>query len=710
MARTLREPLKLIYFGEDSETARHLIERLQRLEQCESVHAAADIVSLGALLERFPPDLILIDVGLTDESRRRYRPEAMLEMVEEMPIVALTARERENRGILAAQLGAQDYVCVDETGDEELAAVLAHAMERHRFVNRIGRKSDALRTILGGMTAGVMVIDREGAVVSLNAAARRLLGLGPHERPKTGWAARFCSLSADGRRELPEAERPVARLMTGQQFDELELRHRPDDGGELVLSVSGKPVSGADGEPLGGMLTMRDVTGRRRQAAARERAGYDPLTELPNRELFQAHLAKAIERSRRGRRGLGTLFVDLDRFKSVNDTLGFDIGDALLAEVAARLKRELRAGDFIGRWGGDAFVVAIEDAVGTEDLAVVAQKLVLALAEHYHIAGHELYVTPSVGIAIYPEAGESAATLVRAAERAMAQAKNRGGGRLQFFSAALNRRLEERDELELGLRHALVRRELTLHYQPRVDAGSSRLVTLEALLRWQHRRFGLLAPARFLPVLESSGLIHSVGEWVIETATAQLKYWQQRYEMPDLTVAVNVSPQQLLRGRLPEAVARALRNADLDPGCLELEVGESIVGHDRRRGIETLEALHALGVRLSLDHFGTEDVSFRSLNDGVVDTFVLHQSLVRNLTESDAERRLVRATIAMARGLDIEVAAEGVETEEQLAILRDSQCDIVQGFLIGRPMAGERVDGLLREAASHSGRLQRRAP
>jgi EAL domain-containing protein (putative c-di-GMP-specific phosphodiesterase class I) len=264
----------------------------------------------------------------------------------------------------------------------------------------------------------------------------------------------------------------------------------------------------------------------------------------------------------------------------------------------------------------------------------------------------------------------------------------------------LNSQLEQREELELGLRHALVRREFVLHYQPRIEVGSGRLIGLEALLRWQHPRYGLLAPARFLPILESSGLIHSAGEWVIETGCRQLSAWQRRFELPDLSLAINLSPQQLVHGRLVDTVARALADNALDPGCLELEIDESDVLHRRAAGQRTIEGLRALGVRLSLDHFGTRDVSFRSLDNGVIDAFVLDMSLIRDVTENGAHQRIVRAAIAMARGLDIEVAAEGVETAEQLEFLKDCDCDVAQGFLIGRPMHADKIATLLQRPAS----------
>jgi EAL domain-containing protein (putative c-di-GMP-specific phosphodiesterase class I) len=291
--------------------------------------------------------------------------------------------------------------------------------------------------------------------------------------------------------------------------------------------------------------------------------------------------------------------------------------------------------------------------------------------------------------------------MIKAADLAMYQAKKRGGGRFQYYSSALNTKLEQREELELGLRHALVRSEFVL---------TGRLIGLEALLRWQHPRFGLLPPARFLPILESSGLIHSAGEWVINTACRQLASWQRQFELPDLSIAINLSQQQLKQGRLVKAVAKMLADTALDPGCIEFEIGDGDIVRQRSRELETLHGIRALGVRLTLDHFGTRDVSFSSLDTGVIDSFVLDQSLIQDVESNGSHQRIVRAAIAMARGLDIEVAAEGVETITQLEFLRSCNCDLAQGFLISRPIHAEKVSSILRSEIAGTRLLSRGMP
>jgi len=431
---------------------------------------------------------------------------------------------------------------------------------------------------------------------------------------------------------------------------------------------------------------------------------------MPNRGLFIEQLARAIGRSQRKSAPLAVLFIDLDRFKSVNDTLGHDIGDALLREVAGRLRKNLRIGDFSGRWGGDEFVVCLEDFGEAANAGAAAQKLLLVLSEMYEIGASEVYATPSIGIALYPEAGEVPDRLIKAADLAMYEAKKHGGGRFHYYAPALNAKLAQREELEVGLRHALVRNEFALHYQPRIDLASGRLIGLEALLRWQHPRFGLLPPARFLPILESSGLIHSAGEWVIATACRQLATWQHKFELPDLSIAINLSPQQLMHERLVEAVSASLANTAIDPGCIELEIGDSDIVRKRATELATLRALRKLGVRISLDHFGIRDVSFESLDNGFIDSFVLDQSLIADVAENGSHQRIVRAAIAMAQGLDIEVAAEGVETLSQLDFLRSCHCNLAQGFLISKPMQPEKVSAILRSEIAGTRLLARGMP
>jgi len=655
-------------------------------------------------------DLILLEVGpMISQSGQSLTD--LINHLAPYPVVAVIRKEHEHRGIAAVRAGAQAYICVDDVSVEDQDAAFDHAVKRGRMQSRLSSTDVTVLSILKNINDGVIVVDDVGHVLDINPAARTLLGISPRMQPDPTWEQTFCCVDENGDSYRNSADLPLMRARMGKKFSDQIAIYRTPEQPDIALSINGQGLFDGNRELIGGVITFRDVTESRRKTKALEkRAQFDELTGLANRSLFAEQLTRAIGRSQRKSAPLAALFIDLDRFKSVNDTLGHDIGDALLCQVAERLQSNLRVGDFSGRWGGDEFVVCLEDFGEAGNAAAAAQKLLLVLSEKYEIDNSEVYATPSIGISMYPDSGDTAERMIKAADTAMFEAKKRGGGRFQYYSTSLNSKLEQREELEAGLRHALVRNEFVLHYQPRIDLSTNRLIGLEALLRWNHPRFGLLPPARFLPILESSGLIHSAGEWVIATACRQLAAWQHRFELPDLSIAINLSPQQLLHNRLVEVVSKSLADTALDPGCVELEICDGDVMQQRSAELETLRKLRKLGVRLSLDHFGTRDVSFESLDNGFIDSFVLDQTLIADIEENNSHQRIVRAAIAMAQGLDIEVAAEGVETVRQLDFLKSCNCDLVQGFLISRPMQPEKISAVLRSEIAGTSLLARGMP
>jgi diguanylate cyclase (GGDEF)-like protein len=655
-------------------------------------------------------DIVLLEAGPAIAKSGQSLAE-LISSLQDHAVVALTTKAREHRGIAAVRAGAQAYICIDDISVEGQESVLQHAVQRHRLQHRLSNTDVTVLSMLRNINDGVVVADRDGHVLDINPAARSILGLGPRMQPDATWAQMFCCINERGENYRNSADLPLARARNGEKFANQVAVYRVPGQPDTILSLNGQGLFDGNRELIGGLVTFRDITDIARKTSELVKlAQYDELTSLPNRSLFTENLARAIGRSQRKSSPLAVLFIDLDRFKSVNDTLGHDTGDSLLRQIAGRLRKNLRIGDFSGRWGGDEFVVCLEDFGESGNAAAAAQKLLLVLSEKYEIGNSEVYATPSIGIAIYPESGDAADRLIKAADLAMYEAKKRGGGRFQYYSASLNTKLEQREELEVGLRHALVRNEFALHYQPRIDLTTGRLIGLEALLRWQHPRFGLLAPARFLPILESSGLIHSAGEWAIDTACRQLAAWQRQFEMPDLSMAINLSPQQLMHQRLIDTVSESLANTAIDPGCIELEIGDGDIVRKRTTELKTLKALRKLGVRISLDHFGTRDVSFESLDNGFIDSFVLDQSLIADVEENGSHQRIVRAAIAMAQGLDIEVAAEGVETLTQLDFLRSCNCDLAQGFLISRPVQPEKIAAILRSEIAGTRLLARGMP
>ncbi len=697
----------ILYLGRGEFAADYLHE-LETLPCCALLTRSASLkipVDAPSII-----DLVLFEAGPAIAQSGQSIAE-LIGSFDKHPVIALTTRDREHRGIAAIRAGAQAYICVDDVSVEGQEATFVHAVERHRLQQRLSDTDVTVLTILRNINDGVIVVDKNGHVMDINPAARTILALGPRMQPDTSWEQTFCCIDENGNNYRNSADLPLVRARYGEKFSNQIALYRVPEQIDTILSINGQGLYDGKRELIGGVVTFRDITDATRKINALQRlAQYDELTGLPNRGLFVEQLARAIGRSQRKSAPLAVLFIDLDRFKSVNDTLGHDIGDSLLKQVAGRLRKHLRIGDISGRWGGDEFVVCLEDFGESNNAAAAAQKLLLVLSEKYEIGNSEVYATPSIGIAVYPESGDTADRLIKAADLAMYEAKKRGGGRFQYFSEALNSKLAQREELEVGLRHALVRDEFLLHYQPRIDLASGRLIGLEALLRWQHPRFGLLPPARFLPILESSGLIHSAGEWVISTACRQLAAWQRQFELPDLSLAINLSQQQLMHRRLIDAVKESLDNTALDPGCIELEIGDGDIVRKRTTELGILQGLRKLGVRISLDHFGTRDVSFESLDHGYIDSFVLDQSLIADLDENDSHQRIIRAAIAMAQGLDIEVAAEGVETLTQLEFLRSCNCDLAQGFLISKPVQTDKVAAILRSEIAGTRLLARGMP
>jgi len=697
----------ILYLGRGEFASAYLSE-LETLPYCTMLTRSAELKVPAD--DAAVTDIIMLEAGpMIAQSGSSIAD--LIHSFGDYPVVALTVKEHEHRGIAAVRAGAEAYICIDDINVETQDAVLDHAVKRFQLRKRLSDTDVTVLSVLRNINDGVIIVDQQGQILDINPAARSILALGPRAQPDPSWEQTFCCVDENGDNYKNAADLPLTRARSGQKFSGQVAIFRKPDQPDTWLSINGQGLFDGNRELIGGLITFRDITDVRRRTNELEKlAQYDELTGLPNRTAFSDHLTRAIGRSQRKSQPLAVLLIDLDRFKSVNDTLGHDVGDAVLCEVAGRLRQNLRIGDYTGRWGGDEFVVCLEDFGEMNSAAAAAQKVLLVLSERYDVLNSEVYATPSIGISICPESGTDAERLIKAADIAMYEAKKRGGGRFQYYSAAMNTKLAQREELEVGLRHALVRKEFVLHYQPRIDIASGRLIGLEALLRWQHPRFGQLPPSRFLPILESSGLIHSAGEWVIATACRQLASWQRQFEMPDLSIAVNLSAQQLLHKRLVDCVSDSLANTALDPGCIELEIGDGDIVSERSVEIETLRGLRKLGVRISLDHFGTRDVSFESLDNGFIDSFVLDQSLIADVEDNDSHQRIVRAAIAMAQGLDIEVAAEGVETLTQLEFLQSCNCDLAQGFLISRPMQSEKVAAILRSEIAGTRLLQRGMP
>jgi diguanylate cyclase (GGDEF)-like protein len=428
-------------------------------------------------------------------------------------------------------------------------------------------------------------------------------------------------------------------------------------------------------------------------------AHHDGLTNLPNRRLLLDRLEQALARTRRNRQMLALLFLDLDHFKSVNDTLGHAVGDLLLQNVARRLKACTRESDTIARLGGDEFTLILPEVSRLEDVSRFAAKIFDALNLPYMIEGQELFVSASMGISIYPTDGEEAETLLRNADAAMYRAKQQGGNMHQFYLPALYARASRRLAMASGLRHALEREELVLHYQPQIDLRTGRIAGMEALVRWQHPELGLVPPGQFIPFAEETGLIAPMDDWILLRACEQARAWHDA-GFPHIRLAVNLSARNLHQTVLAEKVGRALRQSGLDPSDLELELTESGIMHGQEATLLTMQKLSALGVRLAIDDFGTGYSSLSRLREFPIRALKIDQTFVRDISADGEDAAIVDAIITMGHGLRLEVTAEGVETPQQLDFLRRHACDRIQGFYMSHPVTVPAMTELLRAGRS----------
>lgn len=530
----------------------------------------------------------------------------------------------------------------------------------------------------------VMITDREGIIEYVNPAFEQITG---YTRAEV--VGRRPNVLKSGKQEAGFYRALWQTIQRGETFNDIVI-NRKRDGSFYYEAKSITPLRSSSGEITHFVSTGRDITD---QMQAQERlhflAHHDSLTELPNRALLLDRLQQSLARARWHRRLVAVLFMDLDRFKTINDSLGHDAGDRLLQEVGARLRAAVRDGDTIARHGGDEFVVLLDDVAAEGDIALIAQKLLAGLAPPFTINGHVLHITASVGISSFPADGEDSQTLLRHADIAMYRAKEAGKNTFKFYSEEMSARALERLTLENSLRYALERGEFALHYQPQIDIATGAITGVEALLRWTHPALGAISPGEFVPLLEETGLILPVGTWVLREACAQLSRWQQAAR-PGLRVAVNLSARQFEDPALPGLVRALVEEHGLDPATLELEMTESVLMRQSVAVDEALHALNAIGVRLAIDDFGTGYSSLSYLKRFPIDTIKIDRSFTRDVIDDPDDAHIVAAILGMGASLEMEVIAEGVETEAQRDFLRRHGCRFMQGYLFARPMpAGE---------------------
>jgi diguanylate cyclase (GGDEF)-like protein/PAS domain S-box-containing protein len=542
--------------------------------------------------------------------------------------------------------------------------------------------------ILDQIQESVLTLDQMGYITSWNKGAERLFGYSDVEA--IGNHILFLYVDEEAGHDAGFAD-PHGRMM--------EVRRRKKSGEVFWASMTLTPLCDGDEQPVGLIAYLSDIT-ERKQAEERlhHLAYYDALTSLPNRTLLTKLIDQALMAAQRNSTTGCVLFIDLNRFKWINDTLGRRIGDELLRQVSLRFRATLREEDIVARLSGDEFVVGLFDIRQHFEATTVAQKLQASLLEPFLIEGHDLRVGASIGISVYPQDGGDAETLLRLADIAMARAKQSHDSlddSVAFYSLDMNQGMHERMRIESGLRHALGNGELLLYYQPKFQIEGNRLVGAEALVRWLHPERGLIPPADFIPLAETTGLIVQVGEWVLEAACAQAAIWQCA-GVPPLRIAINVSAREFT-ATLPGRLAATLARYGLDPCWLELEITESALMHDIERVIDIMGQINALGVTLSLDDFGTGYSSLSYLKRFPIHTLKIDRSFTTGLPGDASGCAIATTIISIGQQLKHKVIAEGVETVEQLEFLRASGCDEVQGYLFSRPLPADAFETALRE-------------
>jgi diguanylate cyclase (GGDEF)-like protein/PAS domain S-box-containing protein len=676
--------LKAVLLIEDNRADARLLREMFRDQASHHDVALTWVESMGAAethIAAHAVDVVLLDLGLPDtlegcEAVRRAHAAAP-----RTPLVVLTGLDDDALAIAALQQGAQDYLVKGQIDGRGLLRAMRYAVERKTMEEALFDEKERAQVTLNCIGDAVMCTDVSGNISFLNAVAEKL----------TGWS----SEEATG---LPMGDvfrmRDSAGAVAAPGLESGLLVRR--DGVTVPIENSEAPIHDREGQSTGAVIVFRDTSAARAMTQLMVHAAeHDFLTGLPNRMLLKDRIAQAIVLAQRHAKQVAVLFLDLDGFKHINDSLGHLIGDRLLQSVGKRLVDRGRASDTVSRQGGDEFIVLLSEVHHPEDAAIAAQRVLQAVAESHSIEEHELHVTTSIGVSIYPDDGLDAETLIKNADTAMYQAKENGRHSYQYFKPAMNARAVERQSIEASLRRALERGEFALHYQPKVNFKTGAITGAEALLRWTHPTRGAVSPAQFIPVAEDCGLILPIGNWVLRRACEQARSWLDQ-GLPLATMAVNVSAMEFRDGKFLNGLFTVLSETGLESKSLELEITESVLMKHAESAASILHTLRESGVQVAVDDFGTGYSSLSYLRKFPVDALKIDQSFVGHITTIEEDASIVTAVISMAQSLKLRVVAEGVETLEQLAFLYARACDEAQGYYFSRPVPADEFAALLR--------------
>jgi diguanylate cyclase (GGDEF)-like protein/PAS domain S-box-containing protein len=717
MNRGLTEEALTVLVVDDDPVMRQMIREVLEEQGCKVAEAKDGEEGLSAF-SRLRPDLILMDVIMPKldgfDACRRLRG---LPSGEHIPVLMMTGLDDKDSIKRAYGAGATDFITKPINWE-----LLAH---RLRFIQRAGRAFQELRISREELAhaqrlarLGSWIGDFETGEVSRSDEVCRIFGLAPGGLPPT----RDAFMKAVHPEDKALVRKSFNAVLHQDKAYDVEFRIVLPDGTERIVHEHGEVIRDQSGKPIKMRGTVQDITEKKRaQQQIRYLAYYDSLTDLPNRRLFQERLQRALARAKRHECLVAVLFLDLDRFKRINDVLGHIPGDQLLQIVAKRLRRCVRTDDVVtqfveqpvsasvARMGGDEFIILLDEIGHAEDAARIARRVLKEVGEPIRLSAEEVCVTASIGIALYPADGDDVDVMLKKADAAMYHAKAEGRNNYQFFDESINTVAIQKLSLESHLRKALDREEFRLYYQPQIDTVSGKITGFEALIRWQHPDLGLMLPGQFIQLAEDTGLIVPIGDWVVRTASKQIKAWQAA-GFPPVRVSVNLSAVSFKQKDLAGRFIVGLSEAGVDPRCLEVEITESTLMEDADVTLGTLRKLKEIGLRLAIDDFGTGYSSLSYLQQFPLDTLKIDRSFIKDISVNRNSAAIARTIVLLAQNLRLGVVAEGVETHGQLALLRTLGCKEAQGYFFSRPVPAEGATEMLRTRKQFSAGEASREP
>jgi diguanylate cyclase (GGDEF)-like protein/PAS domain S-box-containing protein len=639
-------------------------------------------------------DIILLDLMLPDGhglgALRRARAAAP-----HIPLVVLTGLDDESLATQALQEGAQDYLIKGQIETQGLLRALRYAIERKLLEDSLFLEKERSEVTLNCIGDAVVSTDVAGNVTGLNLIADKMTGWSWQEATGRPMSEVFRIVNATSREAVTNpTEMAAGKNRTAHLAPRYILIRR--DGIEIPIEESVAPIHDRNGRTAGAVFAFRDMSATQAMALQMTHsAEHDLLTGLPNRRLLHDRVSQSIALARRDSKLIAVLFLDLDGFKYINDSLGHPVGDQLLQSIAKRLVDCVRGTDTVSRQGGDEFIILLSDVQQPEDAAVMANRMLQVVAKTHCLDRLDIHITTSIGVSIYPDDGQDAETLVKNADTAMYQAKENGRQSYQFFKPAMYARAVERQSIEESLRRALDRHEFALHYQPKINLLTGAITGAEALIRWEHPTRGPLLPAQFIPIAEDCGLILPIGNWVLRQACQQARAWADA-GLPTATIAVNVSAMEFRDENFLQGLFTIFSDTGVNPHLLQLEVTESVLMKRAEPAASVLNILREWGVQIAIDDFGTGYSSLSYLRKFTVDALKIDQSFIRQISTGGHDAAIVTAVISMARSLKLLVVAEGVETQDELEFLQAHKCDEAQGYYFGRPLPHQQFATLLK--------------